>query len=98
MVHSSLSSHDLDPRRRRALFRARHRGLREMDVLMGQFCDAHLASLPDAEFADFEALLQAADQDVFAWLTGSAPIPSGYDTPLFRRLANFHTHLGPRHV
>ena len=39
----SLSSAGLDPRRRRILFRARRRGLREMDLALGAFADAHLA-------------------------------------------------------
>lgn len=95
MVPSSLSSSDLDPRRRRALFRSRHRGLREMDVLMGRFCDAHLASLSEDELTDFESLMEAPDQQVLSWLIGAAPAPVPYDTPVFRKLAEFHTHSGP---
>ena len=39
MSGSDLSSGGLDARRRRALFRAWRRGLREMDLVMGQFAD-----------------------------------------------------------
>ena len=38
----SLSSAGLDERRRRFLFRARRRGLREMDLALSAFADAHL--------------------------------------------------------
>ncbi|HUZ66877.1 MAG TPA: succinate dehydrogenase assembly factor 2 [Beijerinckiaceae bacterium] len=95
MIPTSLSSTDLDPRRRRALFRARHRGIREMDVLLGRFCDAHLASLSDEEVGELEGLLEAPDQDVFSWLTGAALAPERYDLPVFRKLAEFHRHAGP---
>ena len=36
----SRSSDGLDARRRKLLFRAWHRGMREMDLIMGRFADA----------------------------------------------------------
>ena len=42
MTGSQKSSEGLDPRRRRLLFRAWHRGSREMDLIMGPFADAWL--------------------------------------------------------
>ena len=55
-----LSSAGLDPRRRRILFRAWRRGLREMDLALGQFADAHLTELGDAEIDEFERLARSA--------------------------------------
>ena len=98
MPESTLSSAALDPRRRRILFRAWRRGLREMDFLIGGFADAHLPTLPDAELDSFEALLDLQDRDVLSWLTGELPLPAEYDTPLYRRLKAFHTHSGPINV
>ena len=43
MTGSRRSSADLDPRRRKILFRAWHRGIREMDLLMGQFAPGIVA-------------------------------------------------------
>ncbi len=88
----------LDPRRRRTLFRAWHRGTREMDLLMGQFADAKLKHLTEAELDDFELLIEAPDRDVFTWLTGEVAVPGNYDTPVFRRLRAFHTHESPLHL
>jgi antitoxin CptB len=85
----------LDARRRRALFRSWHRGMREMDLLMGRFADAQLAGLSEAELDDFEALIEAPDRDIFGWLTGEVDIPPAYDTPVFRKVLAFHTHAGP---
>ena len=98
MTGSARSSADLDPRRRRILFRAWHRGTREMDLLMGRFADAHIDRLDDAELDIFEALIEVPDRDLFAWLTDAAPVPDNYDTPLYRSVKAFHTHLGPIHV
>ncbi|WP_342362463.1 succinate dehydrogenase assembly factor 2 [Terrarubrum flagellatum] len=91
----TLSSEALDPRRRRCLYRAWHRGTREMDLVMGPFADAHLPDLTDAELDEFEELIETPDRDLFSWLTGELPTPEAYDRPVWRRLAQFHTHLKP---
>jgi antitoxin CptB len=95
---SQLSSADLDPRRRRILFRAWHRGMREMDILYGQFADKELPGLPDAQLDELEALMDLPDRDVLMWLTGEAPLPNDYDTTVFRQIKAFHTHSGPINV
>ena len=95
---SQVSSREgLDTRRRRILFRAWHRGTREMDLLMGRFADSELKGLPDAELDDLELLMEAPDRDVFSWLTGELETPGNYDTAVFRRLRAFHTHDAPLH-
>ena len=98
MSGTEISSAGLDPRRRRALFRAWHRGMREMDILLGKFADASLAAMSEAEMDEFEVILDAIDRDLLAWLTGEAPLPQEYDTPVMRKLMEFHTHDGPLHV
>jgi antitoxin CptB len=82
----SLSSAGLDPRRRRILFRARRRGLREMDVALGAFTEAHLTSLTETELDEVEAWLDAPDPEILTWLTGEAQAPARFDTPLFAKL------------
>ena len=86
MSGNRLTSAGLDPRRRRILFRAWRRGLREMDLAMGAFADAHLPTMSEAELDEFERLLDAPDPDVLSWITGEAPTPAAFDTPLFARL------------
>lgn len=95
LTESTISSAGLDERRRRTLFRAWHRGMREMDILYGKFADASLSSLSDAELDEFETLMDLPDRDVLMFITGEAPTPPEYDTGLFRKLKDFHTHDGP---
>src|ERR1700679_2721394 len=86
MTGSELSSFGLDARRRRILFRARRRGMRELDLVLGQFADAQLPDMTALELDEFERLLDAPDPSVLAWITGEEPLPADYDTPLFSRL------------
>jgi antitoxin CptB len=92
----SRSSDGLDTRRRKALLRAWRRGMRETDLIMGRFADAHLATLSDDELTDYERLLDVRDQELLGWVTGEFPVPPEYNTALFRRLRDFHFTLGRR--
>jgi antitoxin CptB len=85
-----LSSEGLDARRRRLLFRCWHRGIREMDLVLGRFADAQLTSLNDAELGELEGWLDIPDQQMFAWVNGAEPTPVELETALFRRLREFH--------
>ena len=92
MTGSTRTSADLDVRRRRLLFRSWHRGLREMDLLMGRFADAEIGTMSEDDLAAFEGLIEVPDADLFHWLTGEMATPSSYDSPLLRRLKAFHAH------
>lgn len=89
------SEKTLDARRRRLLFRAWHRGTREMDLMMGRFCDTELAALPDRDVDDLERLMEAPDRDVFSWLSGELAVPADYDVPVLHKIRTFHTHSAP---
>jgi len=87
---SQISSEGLDVRRRRLLFRCWHRGIREMDLVLGRFADARLAALSDAELDELETWLEIPDQRMFAFVNGALPAPAEIDSALFRALLDFH--------
>jgi antitoxin CptB len=76
----------LDVRRRRLLYRATHRGTRETDLLVGGFVESRIALLSDAELDALEAVLELPDVDLADWLSGRRAIPSGFDSPMLRRM------------
>jgi len=90
MTERSETQVGLDVRRRRLSFRAWHRGMREVDLLLGRFADAHMADLTDEEVASFEALLEIPDRDILAWVVGEAEVPGEIDSPALRRIIAFH--------
>jgi antitoxin CptB len=97
MSGTQRTSADLDHRRRKVLFRAWHRGIREMDLIMGRFADAEIGTMPEADLDEFERLIEVPDRDLFRWITGEDETPANYDTAVFRRLKGFHSHTAPIH-
>ena len=90
MTGTARSSEGLDTRRRKLLFRCWHRGMREMDLIMGRFADAAVEQLTSDELTEFEHLMEVPDRELLAWITGEADVPPEYDTALFRRLRDFN--------
>ncbi|HZS64321.1 MAG TPA: succinate dehydrogenase assembly factor 2 [Xanthobacteraceae bacterium] len=93
MSGMTRSSEGLDRRRRKLLFHCWHRGIREMDLIMGRFADAHIGALSAAELDDFEELAAVADHKLLGWFTGEFEVPAEYDTPVFRKVRDFHWRL-----
>ena len=83
-------------RRKRLLFRAQRRGFKEVDLIFGAYAQDHLAALDEAGLDQFEALLTAPDQDVYAWLRGAQDVPSDYDNAVFAGLKAVCEQKNPR--
>ena len=89
MTGSTRSSAGLDDRRKRLLFRCWHRGMREMDLILGRFADAEIASLAESELSELERLIEVPDPDLYAALTGDRSLPQGVAGALFERIKTF---------
>lgn len=88
------TSEGLDPRRRRLLYRAWHRGVREMDLIVGRFADAVIETLDDGQLDEFERLIEVPGHDLYAWVTGKSETPSQFETTVLRQLKDFHMRRG----
>jgi antitoxin CptB len=76
-------------RRKRLLFRSWHRGTREVDLILGRFAETHLAGFDEAQLDRYEALLDCADPDIFAWVSGRTIPPPEHDHDVIRLLLSF---------
>ena len=73
-----------DKRRERLRFRSWHRGMREMDLLLGTFADVHLHAFTPEQLDDYERILDANDPDVYDWILGRQEIPTPYQNDVTR--------------
>jgi antitoxin CptB len=84
------SSEGLDVRRRKLLFRAWRRGVRETDLIVGRFADAYIDKFDDPALDDFERLIEVPNNELYAWVVGDGNIPQEFDTAVLRQLISFH--------
>lgn len=89
MTGTTRSSTGLDIRRRKLLFRSWHRGMRELDLVLGTFADAAVDDLTEVEIDQYERLLDIPDTELMGWITGERTIPAEHKTPLFERIMAF---------
>lgn len=74
----------LDERRKKLIFRAWHRGTREMDLLLGSFADAHVPGFDSVQLDAFEQLLACQDPDLYDWTCGRGRPSAGDDSDVMR--------------
>lgn len=76
MTENTLS---LEDRRRRLCFRGWHRGIKEMDIIFGNFIDKHNGEMDHADCDWFERLFDENDHEILGWVTGSIEVPDAYE-------------------
>jgi antitoxin CptB len=81
---------DLAMRRRRALYRATHRGSKELDFLLGRFAEQEVERMTLAEIGILERLIEAPDPDIAVSLFGGQSLGESELDELMRRLRRFH--------
>ena len=79
-----------DTRRRRAKFRANHRGTKEMDWVLGRYADSRINDMSEPELTTFEELLSIADPEINQWILDPGTYPQGQFFELLERIRSFH--------
>jgi antitoxin CptB len=87
-----------DPRLKKLLYRASHRGFREADIIIGGFAESHLHRLSAAQLDEFERLIEQEDQYLYAWIIGREPTPEAFEGEVMELIRGFrffaHTTIG----
>ena len=65
---------DIEVRRRRALYRAQHRGTKEMDIVMTRFANARVPEMSDGEMTVFEQFLAVSEPQLDDWVMKGKPV------------------------
>ena len=85
---------NLENRRKRLRYRAWHRGMREMDLLLGSFADAMLPDATGDRLNRFEVLIEAGDVELLSWITGRAAPDEECDKDMLSEISRFRAE-GP---
>jgi antitoxin CptB len=82
---------DLDARRRRAIYRASHRGTRELDIVIGGYARAMVPEMDEATLTRFEAFLLRPEPELQrALLAPEGPAADAADSDLIAALRSHH--------
>ena len=83
------NTHKNEITRKRLLWRATHRGIKEMDIIVGGFARANLDSMDEKTLAEFEILLEIPDQYLLSLATGQEEFPLDLNSALLLQMVSF---------
>ena len=78
-----------DVRRRKLAFRAAHRGMKEMDLVLGGYVARNISDMSANELDDLEKIIALPDVDLLNWVTGKEPVPDQHKSPLLDAILTF---------
>jgi antitoxin CptB len=81
---------DVEMRRRRAAYRARHRGTKEMDWILGRFAESALPGFSLDALGLFERMLGLPDPDLQDMVMHPELKPAGEYAELIAAMRAFH--------
>jgi len=83
----------MDATRKRLLYKATHRGMKETDKIIGGYGEVRLGSMTEDELAAFDRLLDEPDNDLLNWIMGRDEAPGHVDSALLQEIISFKDGL-----
>lgn len=80
---------EVETRRKRLRYRSWHRGTKELDLLLGSFAERHLDRLSPDQLDRYEAILEADEHDIYAWIAGRRAVPPAHDNDVMAMILAF---------
>lgn len=74
---------------KKLIYSANHRGMKEMDVLLGVFSHSYVPQASSSAIQIFSRLLEEQDAHILDWCMGKQAVPSHYKSLVIEILA-FH--------
>ena len=75
--------------RKKLLYKASHRGTKEMDILMGNFVDKFIQLFDDHELSLLDILLDQDDDHIYKIILNKTSIPENIDNRVTKLLIDF---------
>ncbi|MFZ5914909.1 MAG: succinate dehydrogenase assembly factor 2 [Pseudomonadota bacterium] len=79
----------LEKKRKQLKFRSWHRGMREVDLILGNFADQNLHLFTEDQLLQFEAVLEVEDPVLFGWISRQSLPPEAVKSPVMQMILNF---------
>tara|TARA_B110000014_G_scaffold258921_1_gene245815 strand:- start:178 stop:441 length:264 start_codon:yes stop_codon:yes gene_type:complete len=79
---------DLETYKKKIIYKASHRGSKEMDILLGNFINKYIELFNENELNIFDSILDCDDEDIYQWILGKKDIPTRYENRVFSLLIN----------
>jgi antitoxin CptB len=83
----------VDDRCKRLLYLSQHRGMKETDLLMGNFARLNLETMSEVELLEFEQLLNEGDNDLLNWILQHNEPPERVLGPVLAKIIEFRKSL-----
>ena len=75
--------------RKRLIYKATHRGMKETEKILGGFARCELEELSEDLLDQFDNFLDLSDSDILNWVLYPENVPDEYDSDIFRLLIAF---------
>ena len=79
---------DLETYKKKIIYKASHRGSKEMDILLGNFINKYIDLFNENELQQFDLILDNDDDDIYQWILGKSDIPNKYQNRVLFLLLN----------
>ena len=81
---------ELEIRKRRATWRANHRGTKELYILIGRFAVTQIDAMTAEDLSLFEAFLEVTEADLQSWLLAPRAVADDEFQDLVTAVRGFH--------
>tara|TARA_B100000686_G_C16577499_1_gene856295 strand:- start:100 stop:375 length:276 start_codon:yes stop_codon:yes gene_type:complete len=75
--------------RKKLFFRSCHRGIKEMDLILGSFAQEYLPTMTEEDLSKFQKILDIPDQELLSWCMRKVEIPHEYESDLLNQIVNY---------
>jgi antitoxin CptB len=86
-------SSDDEKRRKVLLWRATHRGRKELDLMLGGFVRENINTMQPSELDELEALIALPDPQLLAWILGEETVGEKFRNVTTERFLSYRVRL-----
>ncbi|WPY01457.1 Succinate dehydrogenase assembly factor [Candidatus Trichorickettsia mobilis] len=87
-----MNSQDLSLIRKKLLYKSKHRGCKETDLILGKFAEEFIFSMNSSELTEFAKILEQNDADIYDWCSGKTT-PSSLNSKIMHKLLEFSVDI-----